>query len=302
MMQQIEQIKQAMELEKEQLKQETASGFDRMKRDFEVKKEKIQQEPARTTLSHLDNSSPRTPNPRSSTSRDIDPQMKTVMDVIKHQSRGGSLSPAVLGAFKVSPEHQQKHFSRDQEANDQNSHQDTSNSSEEFSRQDRHHDLRGSRGSNNDTGQSKNPNDPGCPYNKIPTKPNIEGFGGNQDGISSLKARFQTIVEEQAWVHNLKPEAVIVKEENGATFPRFQANIQKATTTKARSSQANCFLWFPIIQKGRDTGRKKLSEGQPDIKIAVVAKLDHTTIRRLWGLLQDEVLSKSGEQELGSQL
>ena len=291
-MQQIEQMKQAFDLENEQLKEETASGFGWMGRDFEVKKEKIRQELAETTLSHLDNSSPRAPNPRSSTSRDIGPQMNTVMDVVNHQSRGGSLSPYVLGAFKVSPEHQQKHFSRDQEANDQSSHQDINNSSEEFSRQDRHHDLRRSRWSNNDTGQSKNPNDPGCPYNKIPTK-HIEGFGGNQDWILLLKARFQTIVEEQALVHNLKPETVIEEDENGATFSRFQANIQKETTTEARSSQANFFPWFPVIQKGPNTGRKKQSEGQPDMKIAVVAKLDHTTIKRLWGLLQDEVLSES---------
>ena len=296
-MQQIEQMEQAFDLENEQLKEETARGFDRIKRDFEVKKEKIRQKLVRTTLSHLDNSSPRTPNPRSSASRDINPQMNTVMDVFNHQLRGGFLSSAVLDAFKVSLEHKQKHFFRDQEANDQSSHQDINNSSEEFSRQDRHHDLRGSRGSNNDTGQSKNPNDPGCPYNKIPTK-RIEGFGGNQDGISLLKARFQTIVEEQALVHNLKPETVIEEDENGATFPRFQANVQKATTTEARSSQANFFPWFPVIQKGPDTGRKKQSEGQPDMKIAVVAKLDHTTIKRLWGLLQDEVLSESDGQKL----
>jgi hypothetical protein len=211
-MQQIEQIKRAFELEKEQLKKETARGFDQMRKEFENEKEKIRQELVKTTLSH--DSSPRTPNPRSNTSRDIDPQMNTVMEVINRQSRSGSLSQAVLDAFKGSPEHQQKHSTRHQEMNGRSSHQD--NRSSESLHRDGQHDMRGSRGSKHpssrrnqrndqyfhDTGQSVSRSDPGRPYDKIPTKLNIKKFSGNQDEFSLFKAKFQTLVESK----HLPPE------------------------------------------------------------------------------------------------
>ena len=264
-MQQIEQIKRAFELEKEQLKKETARGFEQMKKEFENEREKIRQELVKTTSPHLDNSSTRTPNPRSNTSRDIDPQMNTVMDVINRQSRGGSLSQAVLAAFKDSPEHQQKHFSRHQETSGRSSHQDTHNRSNESSHRDSQHDSRGTRGSNHpssrrnprhdqdfhDTGQSVSRSDPGRPYDKIPTKLNIKKFSGNQDEFSLFKAKFQTLVESK---HLPPEEKAVILVDNLEKDPLKLATAVVAGKFKENSLQR---IWESLEEHYGGERRRK---------------------------------------------
>ncbi len=64
-LQQIEQMKRAFELEKEELKRENARELDQIRRELENEKEKIQRELARHSSAPLHNSSPRTQTPRS---------------------------------------------------------------------------------------------------------------------------------------------------------------------------------------------------------------------------------------------
>ena len=67
------------------------------------------------------------------------------------------------------------------------------------------------------------------------------------------------------------------------------------TLEGVKNHQVDCFPWFLGVQRGCETTRKKRSEEQTDLKLSdVMDKLDHTTLRRLLGLLLEEALQESG--------
>jgi hypothetical protein len=67
------------------------------------------------------------------------------------------------------------------------------------------------------------------------------------------------------------------------------------TSEEVKNHQVDCFPWFLGVQRGCETTRKKRSEEQRDLKLSdVMDKLDHTTLRRLLGLLLKEALQESG--------
>jgi hypothetical protein len=70
-------------------------------------------------------------------------------------------------------------------------------------------------------------------------------------------------------------------------------HIQGASNEGAGNSQADNLSWFLVIQKGGNTARTKWSKDNPNLKEEVTAKPDHTAIRRLWGLLQEEIPPES---------
>jgi len=210
---QIEQMRQAFEREKEELKKETARGLDQMRKSFEAEREKFRQELARTTSSPL--ISPQRSTHPQNISRDSDSRMSTVMEVIDRQSQGRSLRQAVSDALGGSSVPHHTNSPRQHETREQRSSHHTFNRSSESSRREGHHDSRerNPRESSsfrsrrydheaNDTGQQTSRSDPGRPYDKIPTKLNIKKFSGNQDEFLLFKAKFQTLVESK----HLPPE------------------------------------------------------------------------------------------------
>ena len=169
-----------------------------------------------------------------------------------------------MNSFGNSPDSQQRASSNPQESSDQSSHRDTSHRSNEYSQQERH-DSRESRASNNtstrrhpshsqgyhDAGQSTSRNDPGRPYDKIPTKLNIKKFSGNQDEFSLFKAKFQTLVESK---HLPPEEKAVILVDNLEKDPLKLATAVVAGKFKENSLQK---IWEALEEHYGGERRRK---------------------------------------------
>ncbi len=61
-----------------------------------------------------------------------------------------------------------------------------------------------------------------------------------------------------------------------------------------RNPETDRLPWVLVVPRQLRTRRKKLLEEQPNPKAQqVVVQLDHTTLRKLWGLLQDTSIKLS---------
>jgi hypothetical protein len=81
-----------------------------------------------------------------------------------------------------------------------------------------------------------------------------------------------------------------------ASLHRFQVEkcTEEARPEEARNPETDHLPWVLVVPRQLRTRRKKLLEEQPNTKAQqVVVQLDHTTLRKLWGLLQDTSIKLS---------
>jgi hypothetical protein len=105
----------------------------------------------------------------------------------------------------------------------------------------------------------------------------------------------EELVIEQALLMDKRREW-IVREGIQASLHQFQVEkcTEEARPEEARNPETDHLPWVLVVPRQLRTRRKKLLEEQPNTKAQqVVVQLDHTTLRKLWGLLQDTSIKLS---------